>query len=440
MKMLRRVMAVISDLRLAIVLLLLIALASGLGTAIPQGEDRGFYLERYNDHPWLGLIKGGILLRLQLDHVYSSDWFLALLLLLGLALILCSWRRQWPALKAAMGWIDYREPRQLCKLAIAETIQTPAATEDLETLANHLQANGWQVKRHPERLAARRGAIGRVGPLLVHGGLVLLMVGSLWGVLGGTRLERYLTPERSLDLLNLDGSNQLTLTLKSFAVQRDPAGRAEQFNSQLELHEPGQSSGQLKEISVNHPLRFHGMTVYQADWSLAAITIQIGGSPQLQLPLQSFPQLGEQIWGLILPTRPDGTDPVLLTLSNEAGPVQVHDANGDLLANLRPGGAAVDVQGLQLSVINVLPASGLLLKRDPGIPLVYAAFALTLLGGGLSVISTRQLWAVKDPSENALHVGGLCNRNMSGLAHELPGLIAVVQRPSMVSRADGCHD
>ncbi|MFL0769284.1 MAG: cytochrome C biogenesis protein CcsB, partial [Prochlorococcus sp.] len=70
----------------------------------------------------------------------------------------------------------------------------------------------------------------------------------------------------------------------------------------------------------------------------------------------------------------------------------------------------------------------------------YAAFALTLLGGGLSVISTRQLWAVKDPSENALHVGGLCNRNMSGLAHELPGLIAVVQRPSMVSRADGCHD
>ena len=46
MKMLRRVMAVISDLRLAIVLLLLIALASGLGTAIPQGEDRGFYLER----------------------------------------------------------------------------------------------------------------------------------------------------------------------------------------------------------------------------------------------------------------------------------------------------------------------------------------------------------------------------------------------------------
>ncbi|MFL0780463.1 MAG: cytochrome c biogenesis protein ResB, partial [Prochlorococcus sp.] len=119
--------------------------------------------------------------------------------------------------------------------------------------------------------------------------------------------------------------------------------------------------------------------------------------------------------------------------------VQVHDANGDLLANLRPGGTAVAVQGLQLSVINVLPASGLLLKRDPGIPLVYAAFALTLLGGGLSVISTRLLWAVKDPRENTLHVGGLCNRNMSGLAHELPELLAVLQRPTL-SRADGCHD
>ena len=439
MAMLRRVMAVMSDLRMAIVLLLLIALASGLGTAIPQGGTPASYLEQYNDQPWLGVINGELLLRLELDHVYSSDWFLALLLLLGIALTLCSWRRQWPALKAAMRWIDYRQPSQISKLAIAETVQTSAATEDLETLANHLHAKGWQVKLHPCRLAARKGVIGRIGPLLVHAGLVLLMVGAAWGALGGNRLERYLTPERSLDLLSRDGRNQLTLTLKSFAIKRDPAGRAEQFNSQLEIIEPGQSHGQVEEISVNHPLRFQGMTVYQADWSLAAITIQIGSSPHLQLPLQSFPELGEQIWGLILPTQPDGSEPVLLTLSNEAGPVEAYDANGEFLTNLRPGGSAADVKGVQLAVIDVITASGLLLKRDPGIPLVYTAFALTLLGGGLSVISTRQLWAVKDPDQKSLHIGGLCNRNLSGLARELPEMLVVLKNP-VFSRADECHD
>jgi cytochrome c biogenesis protein len=65
----------------------------------------------------------------------------------------------------------------------------------------------------------------------------------------------------------------------------------------LHLEENGNSLD--REISVNHPLRHRGITIYQADWSLAAITLQIGRSPQLQLALRSFPELGEQVWGLV---------------------------------------------------------------------------------------------------------------------------------------------
>jgi len=181
----QRFLAWISDLRVAIGLLLMIAIASAIGTAIPQGELNSSYLERYDANPWLGVINGSTLLRLQLDHVYSSSWFLAMLAWLGLALILCSWRRQWPALKAALQWIDYKEPRQLSKLAIAETIPSPDKGKGVETLAAHLNQQGWQVQQQPGRLAARRGIIGRAGPLLVHVGLVLLMIGAAWGALAG---------------------------------------------------------------------------------------------------------------------------------------------------------------------------------------------------------------------------------------------------------------
>ncbi|MFL0745298.1 MAG: cytochrome c biogenesis protein ResB [Prochlorococcus sp.] len=426
MAIFKRILAWISDLRVAIGLLLLIAVASAIGTAIPQGEPNSHYLELYDAKPWLGAINGATLLLLQLDHVYTSSWFLALLAWLGLALILCSWRRQWPALQAALQWIDYREPRQLSKLAIAETIQSSSKEKGLETLAAHLNQQGWQVQQKPGRLAARRGLIGRAGPLLVHIGLVLLMIGAVWGALGGDRLERFLAPGNSLELLNSDGSSHLILTLKKFGIDRDPAGRAEQFRSQLELLEPNQETGKIREISVNHPLRFRGLTIYQADWSLAAITLQIGRSPQLQLPLRSFPELGEQVWGLVLPTKTDGSEPILLSLANEAGPVQVFDANGQRLASLRPDGPSAEVKGLPIRVNQVLPASGLLLKRDPGVPLVYISFLITLLGGGLSVIATRQLWAVADPENDYLHVGGLCNRNLSGFANELPNLLAAI--------------
>lgn len=430
LRLLQRLVGWIADLRLAIVLLLLIALASSIGTAIPQQESVAFYHERYDDRPWLGVVHAGLLLRLQLDHVYASVWFLLLLAWLGLALLLCSWRRQWPALQASLRWVDYRSPRQLSKLSVAESVATTAAAPLLDRLAEQLQADGWQLRRQPDRLAARRGVLGRVGPLLVHAGLVVLMVGAAWGALAGQRLEQFLAPGRELELLSSRGESQVTLALESFSIQRDPAGRPEQFTSSLRLIPPGDSEPLQRQISVNHPLRYHGITLYQADWSLVAINVQLGRSPVLQLPLQPFPQLGEQIWGLVLPTRPDGSDPVLLSLGSENGPVQVFGPEGELLARLVPGGPAEEVRGLPIRVESVLPASGILLKRDPGVPLVYTGFAIALLGGSLSLIATRQLWAIADSENGRLHVAGLCNRNLTAFAGELPALLTALQAPA----------
>ena len=428
-----RLVAWIADLRLAIVLLLLIAVASGIGTAIPQKESLEFYQQRYDDAPWLGWLKGAGILRLQLDHVYSSSWFLALLALLGLALILCSWRRQWPALQASLRWIDYTTPRQLSKLALAETLTHPRA-DGLAVLVQRLRERGWSVRSQEGRLAARKGVVGRVGPLLVHAGMVVLMVGSAWGALAGQRLEQFLAPGRELELLDRQGQPQVTLALDAFAISRDPAGRPEQFTSRLRLIPPAAPSSmttQEAEISVNHPLRYRGMTLYQADWTLAAIQIQLGRSPVLELPLQRFPQLGEQVWGLLLPTRPDGSQPVLLTLTSEVGPVEVFAADGSSLALLQPGGEPQEVQGLPIRVAGVLPASGILLKRDPGVPLVYSGFAIALVGGGLSLVATRQLWVVEEQRDGGrrLHAAGLCNRNLTAFARELPTLLAGIESP-----------
>jgi len=255
----------------------------------------------------------------------------------------------------------------------------------------------------------------------------VLMVGAAWGSLAGQRLERYLAPGNTLELLSSRGQTQLNLSLDAFGIDRDPAGRPEQFHSRLRLERSSSSSdADIREISVNHPLRYHGMTVYQADWALAAIAVQLGRSPVLQLPLQSFPQLGEQVWGIVLPTRPDGSNPVLLALSSEQGPVTAYSAEAEVLGQLIPGREPVEIAGIPLRIDHVVPASGLLLKRDPGVPLVYAGFAIALAGGGLSLIATRQLWAIAEAGQGRLHVGGLCNRNLAAFAGELPALLAAL--------------
>jgi cytochrome c biogenesis protein len=87
------------DLRLAIGLLLAIAVFSAIGTVIEQEETVAFYQAHYPEQPALfGFLTWRLILKLGLDHVYRTPWFLALLILLGSSLAACSLTRQWPML------------------------------------------------------------------------------------------------------------------------------------------------------------------------------------------------------------------------------------------------------------------------------------------------------------------------------------------------------
>ena len=72
MKALLRLVGWISDLRVAIVLLLVIAVTSGVGTAIPQREPADLYHRLYDPQPWLGLLNGDGVLPRHPDQLYPS--------------------------------------------------------------------------------------------------------------------------------------------------------------------------------------------------------------------------------------------------------------------------------------------------------------------------------------------------------------------------------
>ena len=422
MKKISQVLNWLSSLKIAILLLLLIAISCAAGTIIPQQESDQFYYDNFNKNPFLGIINGNILLLFQFNHVYTSFWFLLLLFWLAIALAVCSFRRQLPILKSALDWIDYKSPRQIAKLSISQTIPTSNTSKSLKELTINLKKQGWGVKETDGRIAARKGAIGRVGPIFIHLGMILLMVGATYGSLNGKTIEKFLAPGRSIDLLNTNEEKGLTIELQSFQIERDPQGRTEQYRSIVNIIEPS-GTNETKEISVNYPLRYKGLTLYQAEWSLAAITIQINNSPKLQIPIESIPELGEQVWGTVIPTKKDGKNPVLITVKNEIGPVTIYDNDGTKLINLSINKEA-EVKESLIKIINIIPSSGLLLKNDPGVPFVYTSFAIIIIGGSLSIISTKKIWALYEKENSIIYIGGISNRNLSGLSKELPSLIS----------------
>jgi cytochrome c biogenesis protein len=83
--------------KFAIIILILIALSSSLGSLIEQDEALNFYQKNYPENqPIYGFIDWKIITNLGLDHIYRTWWFILLLIILGISLISCTIIRQFP--------------------------------------------------------------------------------------------------------------------------------------------------------------------------------------------------------------------------------------------------------------------------------------------------------------------------------------------------------
>ena len=147
----------ISSLRFAISLIIFIAISSGIGTFIPQGSNKKFYIDIFDDAPILGFLNGEKVLKLQLDHIYTSFWFLFALILLCISLAACSFRRQIPSLKASLKWTEYKNEKKLSKLQLTSTHQINEDTDYILKADLLLKKQGWQTYKFKSHISARRG-------------------------------------------------------------------------------------------------------------------------------------------------------------------------------------------------------------------------------------------------------------------------------------------
>lgn len=431
----RELLPLLADLRLAIILLLTIAVFSISGTVIEQGQSAEFYQANYPEHPALfGFLTWKLILALGLDHVYRTWWFLALLVLFGASLTACTFTRQVPALKAAQRWRFYDQPRQFEKLALSATCPTGS----LERLTPLLQQRRYQVFQEGDRLYARKGIVGRIGPILVHASMLIILVGSIWGALTGFVAQELVPSGETFQIQNIIDAGPLaasqvpqdwSVKVNRFWIDYLPSGTIDQFYSDLSVL--GQDGQELdrKTIHVNQPLRYKGVTLYQADWSIAAVRVKLNNSPVFQLPMAPLETAGKaRIWGTWIPTKPDLSQGVSLVAKDLQGMLLIYDTKGKLLSTLRSG-MSTGVNGVTLTVVDLIGSTGLQIKADPGIPLVYLGFGLLMLGVMMSYVSHSQIWALQ--KDDQFYLGGRTNRAQVGFERELLGLLDALKPDSI---------
>lgn len=427
------------SLKLTVATLLLLATTSILGTVIPQNLPLAQYQQHYGE-------KAQILQSLQLDDMYHSVWFTALLGLFVLNLVACSLRR------LPVVWRSVSRPPLVADEALLRSLtnktllQAPcSAAEAAARLPSMIQGCFARPRQTLEAeggicLFAERRRYARFGAYVTHLAILLIILGAQIGSWYG--FDSFVAVVEGDTVTRLPASDGQPAIELGFALRCDDfsvsyyegSARPKEYRSLLTVLEEGQEVPGYVQVPVvvNRPLQYQGLTFYQSSYGMAEM-------PLFRLEVK-LPDGSE--------TSLEGRPGQLMSLP-DGGALQVvdytpafRDLGGAALVEVR----TVDGRSLpQIAASREVPAdlhhaspyrlrllgmderyyTGLQVKKDPGVPVVWLGCLLLVLGSlGAFGLAHQRLWLTIRSTDSGceIQLAGSSHRNRQAFARQFERL------------------
>ncbi|MCC5810439.1 MAG: cytochrome c biogenesis protein ResB [Ectothiorhodospiraceae bacterium] len=329
----------LGSMNLAITLLVVVCIASVIGTVLQQNQPYPDYLLKFGPY-WFQVFE-----QLGLYDVYSAGWYLFILAFLVVSTSVCLTRNSPGMLREMNKFREHQQERSLRAFSNRREWTSALQMAEVEQLAARtFQRHGYRYrgKNHGEArlLAGMAGRSNRLGYIFTHLSIVVICVG---GLIDGNLLLKFrewtgdlVVETRNIPVSQIDTSSRLPVTraafrgnvnipegrsagvvflnlkdgyvvqdlpfrlhVEEFRVEHYDTGEPSSFESDVVLTAPELDEPIHQTIRVNHPLIYDGYAIYQASFG-------DGGS---QLALTAWPLTGEdrrpfELDGEVLQSQP----------------------------------------------------------------------------------------------------------------------------------------
>ncbi|PID72470.1 MAG: cytochrome C biogenesis protein ResB [Desulfobulbus propionicus] len=437
--------AFFASVQLALLLLILLAATSIIGTVIPQNSPAKFYADQF------GPQMAKFIELLHLNDMYNSWWFLFLLLLFAINLIVCSLDRIPQVFR-----IVKKDPldisvNRLQKMALSTTASVTDSPEKVTAaLVQRFSAEGWHFSQKKDAggtlLATQKGAWTRFGVYVVHISILIILAGAVIGssMIAKTVLKNpsfafkgsIMIPEtrESGVIFSFKESKPIdlgfTIRCNSFNIAYYPNGMPKTYLSTVSILEDGKEM-LTTEVKVNKPLTYKGITFYQSSYQPYqdfVINLEHTGNGKkisTVLPPAQQKQWQEEgvFYGILnQESRGNVTSRVKIWFTDKRGEPSIFWVNmGQEALIERPSGT-------YKFTAKQLYATGLQATKDPGVYMVYFGCILMLVGLFVAFFTShRKLYlfiSAGKANETTLLLAGSTNKNKVGFEKNFNKLAA----------------
>lgn len=416
----KKSLKIFTDLKFAIAILITIAIASSLGSFIEQDENLEYYQEIYPiNKPIYGFITWKTIIFFGLDHVYINWWFLVLLLILSISLVSCTFTRQFPLFTNSKDYFFKKNKSSFLNLPFSVQVKNIYYLK--ENIINKIQKSNFYIFQFGNLVYGYRGLVGRISPILVHLSLIIILLGSSWGAFNNFKAQEILPKgeifhiQNPIKIGNITVLPDLNTRVNDFWVEYEN-NRIKQFYTNLSILNNKGKEIKNQTISVNNPLRYQNVDFYQSDWNLLGIRIKSDNKIS-EIPL--FPLKDKTKSWITWIENKEGKSNTLI-FDQLQNIFSVYDDKGNFIKSSNIGDILFNKQ-----IIDIIPATGLQIKYDPSIPIIYAGFGLLMITAFLSYLPYTQIWIYNQ--KNSCWLGTITNRGKINLEIEFENLIREIE-------------